>query len=276
MISERIELRTRVIGFLYTLNMDVIQAAILGVIEGITEFLPISSTGHLILSSKLLGIPLTPFVKTFEIAIQLGAIFAVVALYWQKLLLDKNTLKKVLVAFLPSAIIGFVFYPLVKGFLLGSSEVVIISLFIGGIILIILEKTYKPSKTNTGKLGDISYHSAFLIGIFQSISIIPGVSRAGSTIIGGLIVGLNRVTSVEFSFLLAVPTMLAATSYDLYKSYSYITNSEFTMLATGFIVSFVVAAVTIKLFLGYIKKNNFTSFGIYRILLAIFYWLLVK
>lgn len=254
--------------------MTFLQAVLLGVVEGITEFLPISSTGHLILTAHILGLSQTEFLKSFEIAIQLGAILAVVVLYRHRFLTEREVLKRVLAAFLPSAVLGFIFYYLIKKYLLGSTAVVLWSLFIGGIFLIIFESFYKEKETNADGLSKMTYTQAFLIGIFQSIAMIPGVSRAAATIVGGLCLGLKRKTIVEFSFLLAVPTMLAATALDLVRHGSSFSLSEAGFLLTGFITSFVVAIFGMKFFLYYVKNHDFTAFGVYRILAALvfFFW----
>lgn len=249
---------------------------ILSAIEGLTEFLPISSTGHLILVSKLLAISETDFVKTFEIAIQLGAIFAVVFLYWKTLLMKLDLLKKLLVAFIPTAIVGFVLYPFIKGVLLGSTSITLTALFLGGLVLIFSERFLKTKGANTTDLGSISNKNAFLIGAAQSISVIPGVSRAAATIIGGLFVGLNRETATEFSFLLAVPTMFAATFYDAYKSRALFTGQNLETIAIGFVLAFFFAMTAVKFLISYVKKNDFTAFGVYRIILAILFWIFIK
>lgn len=254
--------------------MDLIQTVILGVVEGITEFLPISSTGHLILTSRLFGVADSDFTKSFEIAIQFGAILAVVALYWKKFISEKETLKKILIAFFPTAVFGFVFYKLIKNFLLSSSTIVLWSLFLGGIFLVLFEIWHKKREQNIyNETEELSYKKAFLIGVIQSLAIIPGVSRAGATIIGGLLMGINRKTIVEFSFLLAVPTMAAATIYDLYKSAGSFSFSQFHLLALGFIVSFIVAIISIKWLLRFIKSHTFISFGVYRIIVAVLFWI---
>ena len=188
--------------------------------RGITEFLPISSTGHLILASWLLGLSRTEFQKSFEIAIQLGAIASVIMLYWRRFL-DVEILKKIAVAFLPTGIIGLALYRVVKTHLLGSEEIVIWALGLGGVALIVFELLHREGKNAVTDVAAIPYSKALLVGLFQTISIIPGVSRAGATILGGLFVGLSRPTIVEFSFLLAVPTMLAATGYDLLKDHRH-------------------------------------------------------
>jgi len=241
-------------------------------VEGVSEFLPISSTGHLILTSRLMGISQTEFVKTFEIAIQLGAILSVVVLYWKKFLMNLEVLKKVCAAFLPTAIIGFAFYKSIKQYLLGNSHIVIWALFLGGVFLIIFELFHHEKETAVKEITSISYKQAMLIGAFQSIAIIPGVSRSAAAIIGGLILGLRRDVIVEFSFLLAVPTMLAATLLDLYKNANAFTQDQFAFLGVGFATSFIVAILAIKFLLSFIKKHSFISFGVYRILIALLFW----
>ncbi|MFA4936996.1 MAG: undecaprenyl-diphosphate phosphatase [Patescibacteria group bacterium] len=251
------------------------QAIILGIVEGITEFLPISSTGHLILSSRLLNLPPSEFLTSFEITIQLGAILAIVALYWRSLLMNWEIIKRLIVAFIPTALIGLLLYKLIKNVLLGSTTVVLWSLLLGGIILIIFELLHKEKPQAVNEVGRISYRQSFIIGLFQSLAVIPGVSRAAATIIGGLLLGLRRKTIVEFSFLLAVPTMLAATGWDLIQSASSFSADQFGWLAVGLVVSFVTALVSVKWLLNYIQKNTFVAFGVYRIALAVFFWWLV-
>lgn len=248
--------------------MTILDSILLGIVEGATEFLPVSSTGHLILTSSLLGIAQTDFTKTFEIAIQLGAILAVVVLYWRAIF-DFELIKKLLVAFLPTAVIGFALYPLVKTYLLGNVLVVIASLFVGGVIFILFERWYGAKEDAAPSDAPISYRQAFLVGLFQSIAIIPGVSRSGATILGGLALGIARPAIVEFSFLLAVPTMAAATGLDLLKTGMTFTAHEWLLLAVGFIVSFAVAIPAIRWLLAYVRKHSFTSFGVYRIVVAL-------
>ncbi len=255
--------------------MSYLQSIILSIIEGITEFLPISSTGHLILASDLLKISQTEFQKSFEVFIQLGAILAVIVLYWQTLVKKIEVWKRILIAFLPTGALGFVLYKVVKHYLLGNSAVVLISLFIGGIILIILEKLHNEEKSMISDTEKISLKHALFIGLFQSVSMIPGVSRAAATIFGGLFLGLKRTTAVEFSFLLAIPTMLLASIYDLYKSHLSFSSSEYLLLAVGFTGAFITAFITVKYFLRYIQNHNFIAFGVYRIILAIAFWLLI-
>ena len=255
--------------------MNFLPAIIFEIVEGITEFLPISSTGHLILTARLLGIQQTEFIKSFEIAIQLGAISSVVALYWRSLVLNLEVLKRVVVAFVPTAAIGLVFYKVVKRIFLGNEAVVLWALFLGGIFLIIFELVYREKGEAAEGLSQISYKNSFLIGVFQSISIIPGVSRAAATIVGGLALGLKRKTIVEFSFLLAVPTILAATGLDLIKTGFVFTARQLIFLVIGFATSFIVALASVKFLLQLIKKNNFIAFGVYRIILVLIFWLLI-
>lgn len=254
--------------------MNILDALLLAVVEGITEFLPISSTGHLVLTSHLLGIEQTAFLKSFEVIIQLGAILAIVALYWKIFLKNVKIWKRIVVAFLPTAIIGLFAYDIVKS-LLGQEIVTVAALFFGGIILILFELLYKEKSHHAGNIEDISLKNAFFIGLFQSISMIPGVSRAAATIFGGLFLGAKRKAAVEFSFLLAVPTMLAATGLDLIKSEFSFTSYEFVLLSVGFIGSFLVALLAVKTFLKFIQNHTFIPFGIYRIALALSYWLFI-
>jgi len=256
--------------------MNLLHAFILGIVEGVTEFLPVSSTGHLILTAHILNIKHTEFLKSFEIAIQLGAILAVAILYWKTLIKGVGIWKRIIVAFLPTACIGLILYKIIKKFLLGNSAAVLWSLFIGGIIIIVFELFYRERADASDSMGSISYGQAFCIGLFQSIAVIPGVSRAAATIIGGLSLGLKRKVIVEFSFLLAVPTMLAATALDLLKSANSFNSHEFFLLCVGFFVSFVVALAAIKFLLRFIKRHNFIIFGVYRVFLAILFWFVLK
>lgn len=249
--------------------MDIIASIVLGIVEGVTEFLPISSTGHLTLVANLLGITQTDFVKSFEVIIQLGAILAVVALYWRKLLTNLPVLKRVIVAFLPTAIIGLILYKFIKTYLLGNSLVVVWALFIGGLILIAFEIWHNKKPSDKSEIEQISYPQAITLGLCQSVAMIPGVSRSAATIIGGLALGIKRETIVEFSFLLAVPTMAAATGLDLLKSSISFSLNEWGLLFIGFSISFLSALIAIKSFLAYIQKHDFIAFGLYRIVIAL-------
>jgi len=252
--------------------MPLIHAIVLGIVEGITEFLPISSTAHLILASHVLKLTETEFLKSFEIIIQLGAILSVVVLYWSKFW-NWEVLKKLVVAVIPTGVIGLTVYKAIKGYLLGNVTVVLLALLIGGIALIVFERFQEGSEKEVD-FSEITYKKAFLIGLFQAIAVIPGVSRSAATIVGGSLIGVTKRTIVEFSFMLAVPTMLAATGLELIKGRAALTGN-YHMLAVGFVVSFITAIVAIKSFLGYIKKHDFSAFGWYRIVLAVVYFLVI-
>lgn len=255
--------------------MDYTQALFLSAVEGFSEFLPISSTGHLILTANLLKVTQTDFVKSFEIFIQLGAILAVVVLYWKTFFSHIVTWKKVLTAFIPTALIGLLLYALIKQFLLGNAYVTLFALFIGGLLLIVLELLYKEKDHHVESIEAISYKKAFFIGVAQSLSVVPGVSRSGATIIAGLFLGIKRKTAVEFSFLLAVPTMLAATALDMTKSNFSFSSYEWSLLCIGFIGAFLTAILAIKFLLAFIRHHTFIPFGIYRIVLAILFWIFI-
>ena len=250
--------------------MNFFDSIILGIIEGITEFLPISSTAHLILTADLLGLSQSEFLKSFKIIIQFGAILAVVVLYW-KLFLKWEVLKKLIVAFIPTGILGLIFYKIIKTYFLESTSLILWTLFLGGIFLIIFEKWHKEKENASEDIANISYKHCFYIGLFQSIAMIPGISRSATTILGGLLIGLRRKTIVEFSFLLAVPTMLVASGFDLLNNIEKFSLSESHLLAVGFITSFGMAILGIKFFLAYIQKRTFIAFGIYRIIIVILF-----
>jgi len=254
--------------------MDLLQSILLGVIEGVTEFLPISSTGHLILATEFLGIPHTEFQKSFEIIIQLGAILAVIALYWRSFL-NPETLKKLFVAFLPTAAVGFLLYSFIKTYLIGNPLVVVWALALGGICLIVFELLHKESAEATAEVKDMNYKQAALVGLAQAAAVVPGVSRSAATILGGLMLGLKRTTIVEFSFLLAVPTMIAATGFDTLQVGSSFSTDQMGLLIAGFLTSFVVAMLAIKFLLSFVKTHSFIGFGVYRIALAALFFLFV-
>ncbi len=249
--------------------MSYIQAIVMGIVEGITEFLPISSTGHLILTADFLNIPQTNFLKSFQIAIQFGAILAVVFLYWKRIFLEIDTMKKILTAFVPTGIIGFIFYDFIRESLISNKNLVAISLVLGGLVIIFFEKFLYGKKSKTKNINNISYFQAIFIGFFQAISIIPGISRSAATVIGGLIFGISRRTIVEFSFILAVPTMAVATVFDLFRNIDYFNSDQLGILGVGFLVSFLMAILAIKFLLNFVKKYSFVSFGVYRIVIGI-------
>ncbi|MEK7497485.1 MAG: undecaprenyl-diphosphate phosphatase [Patescibacteria group bacterium] len=255
--------------------MNLFQAIVLSLVEGISEFLPISSTAHLVLVSNLLGISQSDFVKSFEIIIQLGAILAVGVLYWKKFLVDRKLIKNLVIALIPALGVGFFFFSFIKNILIGNYVVSLLSLIIGGMALIGIELFFKKKKGQGNTLSDLSYKDSFLIGVFQSVSVVPGVSRAAATIVGGMFAGLSRKSATEFSFLLAVPTMAAATALDVYKSRAELMNANLSILLVGFIGSFVFAMLAIKFLVNYVKNHDFISFGVYRIVFALLYWTLI-
>ena len=255
--------------------MEFWQAVILSIVEGISEFLPISSTGHLVLATDLLKISQTDFVKNFEISIQLGAIASVVVIYFKTLTSDFKVWQKIVLGFIPTGILGFIFYDLIKEVLLGNLYVTLLALFLGGVILIILEKMYTEKQHHVESLDNISLKQAFLIGVCQSVSMIPGVSRAAATIVGGMFLGLKREAATGFSFLLAIPTMGAATVFDLLKADLNFSSNELFILLTGFLGSFITALLVVKFLTSYVKHHTFIPFGVYRIILTVVYWLLV-
>lgn len=246
--------------------MNLLQTITLSIVEGITEFLPISSTGHLILTTNLLRITHSEFVKSFEIIIQLGAILAVVVIYFKKIVLslDFKLYRNILISFLPSVVFGFLFYDLIKKYLIGNDIVVITSLFVGGILMLVSEKYLKNKEKK-----DLTLLDYLKIGLFQVISMIPGVSRSFATILGGRLTGLTREKATEFSFFLAIPTMAAATALDLLKTdLTTWTNEEYKMLAVGFVVSFLTAYVAVKWLIKYVQTHDFRIFGWYRIVIS--------
>lgn len=250
--------------------MTIFDATILGIIEGLTEFLPISSTGHLIITADILGLEPTKFLKSFEIFIQLGAILAVLFLYIKKITQNKKVVENLIYAFIPTAILGFFFYDYVKIFL-SKTIIIPITLIIGGIIMILVENKIKNKKLDK----EINKKEAVLLGTIQTLAFIPGISRSGSIIVAGLLRNISRKEIVEFSFLLALPTMLAATSFDLIKSNLDFTKNEVILLATGFITSFVVALFAIKTFLKFISNHDFKVFGWYRIVSGILFLIIL-
>ena len=254
--------------------MSVLQAIILGIVEGITEFLPVSSTAHLILTADAMRLTGSDFLKSFEIIIQLGAILSVVVLYWKKFF-NWEVLLKLAVAFIPTGVIGLALYKVVKS-MLGSVDGVLATLAAGGVVIVLYERFKHRDEIagSTGDIQEITYRKAFLVGLCQAVSIVPGVSRSAATIIGGSLLGISKQAIVEFSFLLAVPTMLAATGLELVKNYSSLSGNGGT-LAVGFVVSLVTAVVAIKSFLAFVRKHDFTVFGWYRIVLAIAFYLVV-
>lgn len=248
--------------------LDIFQAIIIGIIEGFTEFLPISSTGHMIVASEFLGISQDNLTNAYVVIIQFAAIMAVMLVYRDKLTLKKIELwQKLFIAFLPLALIGFIFKDLIKE--LFTVNTVAVMFIIGGVIFLIIEKFYKEEESHTNLVENVSYRQALLVGVAQVFSLIPGTSRAGTTIIGGMLLKMNRKTSAEFSFLLAIPVMGAVTAYDLLKHYQEFADANWIAFATGFFTAFIVAYATIKLFLVFLQRFTFVAFGIYRIIFGV-------
>ncbi|MBK7376154.1 MAG: undecaprenyl-diphosphate phosphatase [Ferruginibacter sp.] len=257
--------------------MDTIQSIIIAIVEGLTEFLPISSTGHMIITEKLLNLSENDFSKVFTVAIQLGAILAVVVLYWKKFLDFKNWqfYAKLAAAVMPAILLGLLFSKKIDA-LLDSSLTVAITMLAGGIILIFIDNVFKVHTIDDEK--DVSFPRAFLIGAWQCLAMIPGISRSAASIIGGMQQKLTRNAAAEFSFFLAVPTMLAATGYKLYKYYNEnggFSANEVKQLAIGNVVAFIVALLAIKFFIGFLKKHGFRVWGYYRIIVGILLLVLI-
>ena len=247
--------------------MNTLQAIIIAIIEGITEFLPVSSTGHMILASSYFGIEHDSFTKLFTIVIQLGAILSVVVLYFKRFFQSFDFYFKLLVAFIPAVVFGLLFSKKIDT-LLESPLTVAVSLLIGGIILLKVDEWFADSE-EIQTSNEISYLQAFKIGMFQCLAMVPGVSRSGASIVGGMSQKLSRTTAAEFSFFLAVPTMLGATAkkcYDYYKDGLILTDDQINILVIGNIVAFIVALIAIKSFIGFLTKNGFKVFGYYRII----------
>ena len=248
--------------------MNLIHVIVLAIIEGITEFLPISSTGHMIIASSVMGIASDDFVKLFTVAIQLGAILSVVVLYFKRFFQTMDFYYKLVVAFIPAAVFGLLFSKKIDE-LMESALTVGITLFVGGIILLFVDKWFNKPEVTDEK--EISYATALKIGLFQCLAMIPGTSRSAATIIGGMSQKLSRKAAAEFSFFLAVPTMFAATAkklYDFYKDGHVFTGEEIKLLAVGNVVAFIVALLAIKTFITFLEKRGFQLFGWYRIIVG--------
>ena len=248
--------------------MNFFQSIVIAIVEGLTEFLPISSTGHMIIAERFLGVEETEFVKVFTVAIQLGAILAVVVLYWKKFLNFSNWsfYLKLLIGVIPAIILGFLFSKKIDA-LLESATTVAIALLVGGIVLLFIDRFFTKPRIHSEP--EIKPVNAFIIGVWQCMAMIPGVSRSAASIIGGMQQKLTRSEAAEFSFFLAVPTMLAATGYKLlkyYKDAGSFSAEEIKLLTVGNIVAFIVAIIAIKFFISFVKKYGFRVWGIYRII----------
>lgn len=246
--------------------MNFFQTLILSIIEGITEFLPISSTGHMIIGASAIGLEQSEYVKLFTVSIQLGAILSVVVLYFKRFFKSMNFYYKLLAGFIPTGILGLLFNDFIES-MLENVYVVAINLLLGGIILLFVDKWFKKQEID-GK-DEPTYKNAGFIGLFQSLAMLPGVSRSAASIIGGLVQGLNRKAAAEFSFFLAVPTMFAATAKSLWDHKELLATADLKPLILGNIIAFVVALLAIKSFIGFVQKRGFKVFGIYRIILGL-------
>jgi len=248
--------------------MTIFQSIILGMVEGITEFLPISSTAHMIIVSTLLGLKQTTQNVAFEVIIQLGATLAIVLIYLEKINFKEiNLWKKVLLAFLPLAVIGFLLRHQIKEMF--DIKTVAYMFIIGGIVFFIVEKIYSEEKVKINDVEKVGIKEALIIGFFQVFALIPGTSRSGATIVGGMLSGLSRKTAADFSFLLAIPTMFAASGYELLKNIHSFSDQNISTLIVGFVVSFFASYAAVKLFLKYVGKYTLNTFGIYRIIFGI-------
>ena len=253
--------------------MEIFNALVLGIIEGLTEFLPVSSTGHMILGAGILGVKIDEFWKSFIIIIQLGSILAVLFVFWRRLLQGFELWLKLAAGFFPTGLIGLFVAKHLE--LLFNGYVVVFMLVLGGVVFIVIELSHRSRAYAVNSLDELSFKQAFCIGLFQSLAMIPGTSRSGASIIGGLVLGLSRKVATEFSFLLAVPTMLIATAYSVYKEPSIFSHaSSFVPLLVGFGTAFVVAVFVIKFFLKFIARFDFIPFGIYRIFLGLVFFYL--
>jgi len=256
--------------------MQYIQTIILGLLEGITEYLPISSTAHLSIGSALLRVQESDFTKSFEVIIQGGAILAVLVLYAKRLVDRPVIILKVAAGFVPTAVVGFLLYSLIKNVLIGNMVVIAVALAAGGAVIIIVERWYKK-KAMVSADTPVSIKHVFYIGLAQSLAVIPGVSRAAATIVGGLMLGYSRKMVTEFSFLLAVPTIAAAAGYDFIRSANILSGGDIKILAFGFTVSFLAALATVKSLVKFVSTHTFRGFGWYRIALgaSILLWIVL-
>ena len=251
--------------------MTVFDAVILGIVEGVTEYLPVSSTAHLILSAQLLGLKQDAFLKAYEIIVQIAPIFSVMLIYKERLIQSRKLWYKLVFSFIPTGIVGLLFHERIEEMFSTNSTLVL--MFFTGIVFLLIEYFYKEKQHHVSELDSVSYRQALYIGIFQIFSLIPGVSRSGVTILGAMLVGLKREVSMSFSFLLAIPTMGAASGYMMLKEYDTIMQGNFELLFVGFIISFIIGYIAVKSFLAIVARYNFTPFGIYLIVASLLFGL---
>ncbi len=243
--------------------MTAYEAVILGIVEGVTEYLPVSSTAHIALTSQMMGLAQNDFMNAFNIIIQIAPIFSVMIIYYHTLFQSIDIWKKLIASFIPTGTIGFLFHNQLEEMF--SSNSIVLWMIATGVFFLVIEFLYSKREHTTHKLEEISYKQAISVGFIQALSLIPGVSRSGSTILGGMLLGMKRETAMSFSFLLAIPTMTAASGYTLLKEYNTLSFEGITLIVIGFVVSFIVGWAAVKSFLALVSKYNFTPFGIYLI-----------
>jgi undecaprenyl-diphosphatase len=254
--------------------MNILHTIILGLVEGITEFLPVSSTAHLIIVSKLLGLSQNTFISTFEVVIQSGAILAVMFIYGKRLFENKNLFKMVLASFIPTAIVGFILHDIIKNVFFQSETLIVGMIGLIGLLFIVLEKYFEKNKIELkNDESSLQLRDALLIGLFQSFAVVPGVSRAGAVIICMMLLRYKRKFAAEYSFILAIPTILAATALDLIKFDGIFTSVRLMYFGIGFVTAFISALFIVKWFTSYLEKKNLIVFGLYRIMLALGFFL---
>jgi undecaprenyl-diphosphatase len=251
--------------------MTIFDAIILGIVEGITEYLPVSSTAHLILTAQLLGLKQDSFLKAYEIIVQIAPIFSVMLIYKERLVQSLDLWYKLIFSFIPTGVVGLFFHKQIEAMF--STNSTLILMFFTGLVFLVIEYFYKEKEHHISQLEDVSYRQALYIGIFQIFSLIPGVSRSGVTILGAMLIGLKREVSMSFSFLLAIPTMGAASGYMMLKEYETIMQGNFELLLVGFIISFIIGYIAVKSFLAIVARYNFTPFGIYLVVASLLFGL---
>jgi len=243
--------------------MTIFDSIILGIVEGITEYLPVSSTAHLFLTGQLLGLEQNSFTTAYEIIIQIAPIFSVMLIYRERLFQSISLWMKLVIAFIPTGVVGLLFHDQIEAMFSANSTVAL--MIITGIAFLAIEFFYREKEHHISELEEVSIKQSLYIGFFQILSLVPGVSRSGTTILGAMLVGLKREVAMSFSFLLAIPTMGAASGYMLLKEYSALSMDHFWLLAVGFIVSFIVGWIAVKAFLAIVSRYSFTPFGIYLV-----------
>ncbi len=251
------------------------SALLLGVVEGVTEFLPVSSTAHLVVAAQLLGVTASSYRTSFTIAIQCGAVAAVIATEWERLWHIRGMAAKVIVAFLPTGLLGALFYPIIRD-TLNDVRVMLWALFLGGVVMVLFERFHGERANALRDLREISYRQAAAVGAWQALAFIPGVSRAAATVVGGMLTGLSRHAVVEFSFLLAIPTLTLATGYDLLQNAGGFSAVQVEQLIAGSAAAFAVAWITVRFFLQFITRHTFMPFAVYRIVLAAALWFILR